>query len=292
MAHRSSSTPAGERPRPKLTVSRREASARLASQIEKARDLLASQLISWDQLKVVRAGYYTWIDYARELLRAIFSTDEISIDFGKSVRMMYSVGGQPNLQEDIDEFRSDFSAYMRRLESVQERLELYEAPGEAAAKADVLAAAAASATNRVFIVHGRDRGPVEACARLLREQGLEPVILDEQPTRGRTLIEKFEDHADVSFAIVTMTADDIGGLAGTPTAKLAPRARQNVILELGFFVGKLGRRRVAALVSPGVEIPSDIEGVVYIAMDPGRDWRLKLAKELRDAGLTVDLNRL
>jgi predicted nucleotide-binding protein len=292
MVRRSNSTPPGPRPRPALTVPNAEASARVTAQIEKARSMLSREIASWDDLKAVRREYYTWIDYGRELLRAIFSTEEISEDFGASVRMIFSVGGQPDLREDIDEFRSDLSTHLRRLESVVERLDLFEAPVDPLSRARPTAAVEADATNRVFIVHGREREPVEACARLLREQGLEPVILDEQPNRGRTVIEKFEDHADVAFAIVTMTADDIGGLAGTPTEKLAPRARQNVILELGFFVGKLGRRRVAALVSPCVEIPSDIEGVVYIAMDAGRDWRLKLAKELRDAGLKVDLNLL
>ena len=88
-----------------------------------------------------------------------------------------------------------------------------------------------------------------------------------------------------------MTADDIGATAGEPFPGTPNRARQNVVLELGYFMGTLGRSRVAAVCDERIERPSDIHGVLYI--DVSRDgWELRLAKEMRDAGLPIDLNRL
>ena len=118
---------------------------------------------------------------------------------------------------------------------------------------------------RVFIVHGHDGGPREAIARFLERLGFEPVILHEQANRGATIIEKFEKNADVGFAIVLLTPDDKGG---PKEGSLQPRARQNVILELGYFVGRLGRESVCALKSGELELPSDILGVVPISMRP------------------------
>jgi Predicted nucleotide-binding protein containing TIR -like domain len=143
---------------------------------------------------------------------------------------------------------------------------------------------------RVFIVHGRDDGRKEAVARLLQHLGLDPVILHERPNRGRTLITKFqEESADVGFAVVLMTADDTGGLAD---GELRPRARQNVILELGFFLGRLGPERVATLVDSTIERPSDFDGVVYIEADQNGMWKYRLAHELKAAGYNVDLNNI
>jgi hypothetical protein len=142
----------------------------------------------------------------------------------------------------------------------------------------------------VFVVHGHDEVR-ERVARLRERLGLKPIILHEQPDQGRTIIEKFESHAAVGFAVVLLTPDDVGSAAFEPQA-LMPRARQNVIFELGFFVAALGRRRVCALYKGGVELPTDYTGVVYTPMDPADGWQLKLARELKHAGLDVDLNRV
>lgn len=148
-------------------------------------------------------------------------------------------------------------------------------------------------SDKVFIVHGRDNAARDAVARLMDQLDINSVILSEQPSEGRTIIEKFEAEADVGFAIVLLTPDDEGGLQdsdGDPR----PRARQNVVFEMGFFVGKLGRKRVCALKAEDVdlEIPSDYAGVVYVPFGEGRDWRLRLATELLSAGFDVDLNKL
>ena len=144
---------------------------------------------------------------------------------------------------------------------------------------------ASSATIRkVFVVHGHDGGAREAMARFLEKIGLEAIILHEQPDQGFTIIEKFETYAkQVGFAVVLLTPDDLGGAALAPA--LVARARQNVIFELGYFVGKLGRGRACLLRKGAVEIPSDLYGVIYTDMDAADGWKLKLVKELKAADI-------
>ena len=145
-------------------------------------------------------------------------------------------------------------------------------------------------TKRIFIIHGRDNEIKETVARFLSRVDLEPIILHEQPNRGRTIIEKFEQHAQVGFAVALLTPDDVGALQ-EDVRSLKPRARQNVIFEFGCFIGRLGRNRVCALTKGNVEIPSDYDGVIYIPLDDAGGWKINLVKELKNAGIAVDANR-
>ena len=145
-------------------------------------------------------------------------------------------------------------------------------------------------TRDVFVIHGRDRGTKETIARFLQTIGLRPVILHEQASEGRTIIEKFERHVQGAFAIAVLTPDDVGALASEPN-NLKSRARQNVIFEFGYFMGRLGRARVCAIIADGVEIPSDYDGVVYIRLDDRGAWKMELVREMQAAGLNVDANR-
>ena len=144
---------------------------------------------------------------------------------------------------------------------------------------------------KVFIVHGHDQNARDAMARFAERVDLEPVILLEQASQGNTIIEKFEVNSNVGYAVVLLTGDDIGGNQDED-GRMQPRARQNVIFELGFFIGKLGRERVCALTKGNPEIPSDYSGVVYIPMDEGDAWQGKLVKELKAAGFDIDANKL
>jgi predicted nucleotide-binding protein len=147
-------------------------------------------------------------------------------------------------------------------------------------------------TNReVFIVHGHDEAAKLAVDSFLKKLDLIPIILHEQSNKGRTIIEKFEEHSDVGFAVVLMTPDDVGASTGDKENP-KPRARQNVILELGFFLGKLGRKHVCSLYKEGVEIPSDYKGVLFIPMDKNDGWKLSLAREIKAVGMKIDMNKL
>ncbi len=143
--------------------------------------------------------------------------------------------------------------------------------------------------NKVFVVHGHDDSARKTVARFLQGLQLKPIILHEQSSRGCTIIEKFEDYADVSFAVVLLTPDDLGALAKNRD-ELKHRARQNVILELGFFIGKLGRKRVCLIVNDNVEWPLDYVGVIYAKWHDAGGWKTKLTQELKVAGFNVDTN--
>jgi predicted nucleotide-binding protein len=146
-------------------------------------------------------------------------------------------------------------------------------------------------SRRIFIVHGHDGEAKEATARFLTNLDFEPIILHEQVNGGRALIEKFEKYSDVAFAVVLLTPDDVGAKKDQPGAT-RPRPRQNVVLELGFFLGQLGRGKVCPLVKGDIELPSDYDGVAYVQMDAGNGWKLTLAREIKAAGLAVDGSKL
>lgn len=199
----------------------------------------------------------------------------------------------PSVIDSLDQAIGVFQSpeYARKLEdqarATASQMHLRSTPGQA--------------TTRVFVVHGHDESVLIEVERLLRGIALEPVILRQQPSQGRTIIEKFETYAaGVGFAIILLTADDEGRSRARPPTRIPgswkfrpkklalwkPRARQNVILELGFFIGKLGRDRVCALYHAGVEIPSDYKGVLFVSL-AGR-WKQELVRELGAAGIPFD----
>lgn len=145
-------------------------------------------------------------------------------------------------------------------------------------------------SNKVFIVHGHDNAAIQEMARTLEKGGFEAVILHEQPDSGLTIIEKIERYADVDFAVVLYTECDLGRAKEAEQKDEKNRARQNVVFEHGYLIGKLGRDHVCALVKGNVETPGDISGVVYIGMDSAGAWKMQLGKNMRAVGLAVDLN--
>lgn len=172
-------------------------------------------------------------------------------------------------------FARDYIDYVKAVTGASEPTLLPEKTGPAPRKA--------------FVVHGHHEGIRESVARFLEQLGFEAIILHEQANQGRTVIEKIEAHGDVGFAVVLLSPDDEGNTKGeTPQ----PRARQNVILELGYFIGRLGRSRVCALKQGEIEIPSDFAGVVYEPFDNGNGWKAALGRELEAAGFDIDWNRI
>lgn len=143
---------------------------------------------------------------------------------------------------------------------------------------------------KVFIVHGHNKTVLHEVSNVISKIELIPIVLHEQVNNGQTIIEKFEKHSDIGAAIVILTADDLG--KSKTEECLNNRARQNVILELGYFIGKLGRNKVIPLYERGVEIPSDFNGVIYEELDSGGNWKFKIIRELNAIGYNVDANKI
>lgn len=199
---------------------------------------------------------------------------------------------EPSLQAIKSHYGEWLDKAVKQISALKELFEERIADAEALSASSVLQPSPYLNTGKVFIVHGHDHGVKETVARFIEKLGLEPVILHEQPNENRTVIEKLEDHSEADFAIVLFTPDDIGYPAKRPE-EAKPRARQNVVLELGYFMGKLGRKRVALLqVGDDIEIPSDYSGVLYLPYDDIGAWKFQLAREMKARGMDVDMNRV
>lgn len=234
--------------------------------------------------------FLKWHEDVKRTLEYVFgpSWDEITaftyIDFGRDWRMSPE-GERRVFQEGLNESYALITSYITQIENEYEDNAgsmQSDTPGERDASID---------SNQVFVVHGRDMGALAEVKLALSRLGLEPVVLQDLPNQGRTIIEKFEVHSQVGFAVVLCTPDDDGGLASADVER-KPRVRQNVLLEWGFFLGRLGRKVVFALIKDEVEIPSDYDGVLYVEMDDGGAWKMKLVRELKAAQYSIDANKL
>jgi predicted nucleotide-binding protein len=274
---------------PKLLVSQSDAKKKIAEQISKGRRIQESSTLvpfghpdNREQLTKAKADAEKWVQYTIDLLRSLFSDPSIAAEFG------YLRYRPPSFGLPAKHFNEWMEKRIVSLESIEDRIDLY-LPIENETK--VPAAPTKPSSRDIFIVHGHDGGAKNEVARFLQSLDLNPIILHEKPNKGHTIIEKVEAHSNVGFAVVLLTPDDTGYPKGKP-AKKKHRARQNVVLELGYFIGKLGRKRVAALVKGAVELPSDFSGVLYISMDRRGAWRSDLASEINEAGIDVDLNKI
>lgn len=264
------------------------ARTRLQERIDKGRQLHGRQVNTGEEAEAFNKEYEKWDDYNGTLLDSLFTNDSLVTEYNWSVSMGL-IAYDETMGHKYRRNLEHLSKKIDQLESIFERIELIPlAPGVATSQ-QARSASPSTPSDRVFIVHGHDAAGLEMVARFIERVGLSPVVLHEQPSGGRTVIEKLEHHADVGFAVILLTPDDEGKAKGN--AELKPRARQNVVLELGYFVGHLGRHRVCALHRGPIELPSDILGVVYVAFDEGGGWRLPLARELKQAGFNIDMNR-
>jgi predicted nucleotide-binding protein len=272
---------------PELLVSREEAAKRIDERMTAGEQLRQREITAAEVLEECEADYRRWNSFNAELLKRLFTTAKYAEEYSWWGVASVSRFESP-LHQKIREYRDEIAEKLHRLQSIRERLDLIPLAASVAASSPVAAARAHS--NRVFVVHGHDEAARESVARFLEKLGVGAIILHEQPTGGRTLMEKLEHYSDVDFAVILLTPDDVGAVGGTGAPQLQPRARQNVVLELGYFVGKLDREHVCALYSGPLELPSDYLGVGFVPLDRGGGWRLQLARELRAAGVAVDMN--
>jgi predicted nucleotide-binding protein len=267
----------------KLTKSMALAESEIRERIDAAQRLLKILPASREEHISLRNEAQKWRDVTLEFLRHLF-------DDSGSIAFDFTGAGGPyvvaaDAKQEFNNIQSHLNGEIRYLETLIARLKYFpesSPPPEPAAPAP-----AAFDLTRVFLVHGRDDGTKETVARFLEGLGLKVDILHEHANKGRSLITKFREVSEgCSFAVVLMTPDDKGGIKDSEILK--PRARQNVVFEMAYFIGKLGFERVAALVKGEIERPSDLDGVVYIDMEKG-DWKLDLMKELKAAGYSVNL---
>lgn len=281
--------------RPSLVVPRLEAKRRIREQIEKLKPITKNLGDSGD-VEQARDQFGQWAKYNVELLKRLFDSDAIANEYELAqikglLNTPYSRSTRfkEYAPSEADKFVKEMEIHVTELRGILDRLELIPEPAELPAERKD-AGTKIERGSDIFIVHGHDASAKQAVARFIEKLGLKAIILHEQPNAGRTIIEKFEGYANVGFAVILITPDDVGATKDKKD-QLQPRARQNVVFELGFFVGKLGRNRVCALHKEGVEIPSDYTGVLYVPMDEGGGWQLKLAKEIKAAGIPIDLNK-
>ncbi len=228
-----------------------------------------------------------WVMQGEILLRAIADSDGPATEFRRAAtrsRLSGKHGWEADLQGGVDML-------------VQAVTTLAGYATQVSDKSPTSNGAVVKPTGSIFIAHGSDEALMTDVARLLEKTqsaDYKVTILSEQPNRGEALIEKFEREAKAAaFAIVILSADDVGGPKSAKSSnKQKSRARQNVVFELGYFFACLDRRRVIALYERGVELPSDIYGLVYIEVSKDGQWRSRVIKELRDAGLHFDANSI
>ena len=277
-----------------LLESRDEAKAKLQARIERGLDLKQRKVDTKEAFEALANDYSKWDSFNSELLKRLFSVDELAKEYDYWGAMAISMR-EPSLGEKIAEVYKDVDKKIHRLDSIIERLELIPlssgAQGPPPAARD--AALSQTRTKRVFVVHGRDEVAKTNLEVFLHEIGLEPIVHHRQADEGMTIIEKFEKHSDVGYAFILLTPDDVAYLASEddkPDAERSKelRARPNVIFEFGYFVGKLGRSRVCCLYTGNVALPSDVSGMIYKRYDKSiEEVAYSVLKDLKASGYAV-----
>lgn len=151
---------------------------------------------------------------------------------------------------------------------------------------------------KVFVVHGHDTVAREQLELVLHKLGLDPFVLANTGGGGMTIIEALESeiggHPDAArFGIVLMTPDDVGYSKRDGEAKAEPRARQNVVLEMGMLISSLSRPNVAILKKGHLEVPSDADGILYVGFnDHVKETVPRLAERLNQAGFKIDASAI
>lgn len=277
-----------------LLVSKEEASQKIKTQIDKGRDMIEPipGFLSEQELEKRRDQYYKWSDFNTELLKRIFDNDFYANEYNQG-GVLFGFARMPTLWDKYNDLQSDIKRDITKLESIHDRLNLIPQSPTLSTNSNTMNKLQSG--KDIFIVHGHDNEAKREVDVFLRKLGFNPIILHEQPNQGKTIIEKFEHYIkNVSFAIVLLTPDDEGRVRKKDNTdeELQPRARQNVIFELGYARARLGEKKVCALHKEKVEFPSDYSGVLYIKMDDGDGWQMKIAQEMQASGLDVNVNKL
>jgi predicted nucleotide-binding protein len=264
----------------------------LTVRIRLGEEILTRQIQTREQLDQVEKEVSDWDDYNSELLKQSFNNEhnEYKHDYDQ-VNSFYGFYDRGRDKNVLQQFQEKLDNKITNLKQLLAKVDLIksEVPDEEASITEISESEGGFSKN-IFIVHGHNNEIKVMVARTLEKLGLNPIILHEQANAGKTIIEKFEEHSNVGFAIILLTDDDLG--KSKKDEILNSRARQNVILELGYFIGKLGRNRVCPLYTKGVELPSDLYGLLYLEIDSSGQWVINLARELKAAEYKIDANKI
>ncbi len=273
----------------RLIVSLDMMTKKIGTQLEKGYEIQALPKQMADEVEVFQAKFFSWSEYTSTLLESSFEVKGAMTlsprnEFGASDIDIFDIkmGNVATAQYVSAAITSNLTKKLRVLESIRARLEIWHetpVPAQLQASGDA-----------IFLVHGHDHESRESVRTfLLRCSSREVIVLDEKPGGGADILGKLLANAQkAAYAVVLLTGDDEGRVAGS--SDWQRRARQNVVLELGLFIGLLGRHKVMALYEPGVEIPSDYLGVTYVELDKNKAWRIGLVSELRNAGIDASLD--
>ena len=263
---------------------------KLEDRIQLGEEILNFPVKTQTDFETNRDNYNHWNDYNSEYLKQSFNNEynEYKDRYDKCAMLIGFGQNRTGPQGKLINFKESVEAKVTNLKKLLGKADLLKSSIEEPNKTEM--EDTTEKTNKIFIVHGHNDHIKIDVARTIEKLGLEPIILSEQPNQGQTVIEKFELHSEVGFAVVLLTADDLGRVKTSEEDKY--RARQNVIIEMGYFIGKLGRRNVFPMYEDGVELPSDLHGILYNPIDDAKTWKFKLVKELTAAGYQVDANKI
>jgi predicted nucleotide-binding protein len=252
----------------------------LNDRIELGKEMFNREIKTTDELDVLNKDYTNWNDFNIELIKWAFSDSDNQ--YGYKYSKLNGMVGFMDSMRRVDTSRPAYKLKIakERIENSTNYMERLVAKLPLLPTSDKIKkiqTAERDFTNVGFIVHGHnDTLKLEVARFLEKDLNKGAIILHEEASQGRTVVEKFENYSDVDFAIALWTNDDLG--KAKDNQDLMPRARQNVIFETGFFLGKIGRENVIILHESGIEIPSDYSGVVYVAIEG--NWKDTLRKEI------------
>lgn len=275
-----------------LILSKVDFNTSLNERIELGEELYKRSVQTHADFTKNKEDFYSWSDYNSEFLKQAFNKEyneyKKSYDDAGSFSIGL-IGRNQTPSQELQKFKSRIETKLSNLKKLRAKTDLLKTSfvDNTLPKAEIVQ----SDKSQVFIVHGHDEVAKSKTARFVEKLGLEAIILHEQASSSKTIIEKIEEYSNVGFGIVLYTPCDIGGKQ-IANPNLKSRARQNVVFEHGFLIGKIGRNNVCALVKGDIETPNDISGVVYVSMDELDAWRYTIAKELKKAGYNIDMNKI
>jgi predicted nucleotide-binding protein len=276
-----------------LNISREEFSLKLEDRISIGKDMLNRELNTDIEVQKLEQELWIWDSYNVEFVKRSFTPAEseyyveISNPIPSYETIMHAVKPITSILSTIESAHNEIRDRLAILERLKNKIELI--PVKLISK-DEFVNLKSDRNNpenkKVFIVHGHNENILLEVANMVRSIGLIPIILHEQANQGLTIIEKFEKYSDVGFAIILLTDDDEGRIK--TSNNFNKRARQNVVFEMGYFIALLSRASVCMLYTSGVELPSDLSGLLYTELDSGDCWKKQLTREFTAAGYKIE----